>query len=113
MSSNAVALVRRAILVFTLLASSAGSVRAQPAPSAAPSALAPVIVMPRPLGALVADYPEGARGDTRIVVRVTVNADGSVRAASIVDGAEPFAGAALAASSRWRFEPATSGGKPV
>jgi TonB family protein len=70
-------------------------------------------VPPRPLTPLAAAYPEGAIGNAEVIVAVVVNADGSVRSARVVSGADPFAAAAVAASSGWRFDPATRDGKPI
>ena len=88
---------------------------AQPAasPPAAATTSAPRVVPPRPLTPLHADYPEGASGDARVLLVITVNADGSVRSARAAEGAAPFADAAIAASSGWRFEPATRDGKSI
>ncbi len=88
---------------------------AQPAPPPAspkPPAAPPVIVPPRPVTPIHADYPQGATGDAVVVLVITVASDGSVRGARVVDGAEPFASAAIAASAGWRFEPATRDDKP-
>jgi TonB family protein len=92
-----------------------GHAAAQPAGGApkAEAAPAPAIVPPKPITPLHADYPEGAQGDADVVVAVVVNTDGSVRSARVVTGDEPFASAAVAASSSWRFEPATRDGKPI
>ncbi len=69
--------------------------------------------MPRALTPLTADYPEGAHGDAEVILAIVVNADGSVRSARALSGDEPFAAAAVAASSGWRFDPATRGGAPI
>ena len=84
---------------------------AEPAP---PAPAPEIVVPPRPVTALDAGYPEGASGDATVLLIITVHADGSVRSAKPADGApEPFASAAVAASSGWRFDPATRGGKPI
>jgi TonB family protein len=99
--------------LLTALGLAAPRASAQPAPPPPPAA-ADVLVSPVPLSALRAAYPEGASGDASVILVITVNADGSVRAARPADGApEPFASAAVAASAGWRFEPATRNGKPV
>lgn len=83
---------------------------AQPNPGAAPVEVVP----PRPLAPLTAGYPEGAGGDAKVTLVLTINADGSVRSAVPAAGApEPFASAAVAASAGWRFSPATRAGKPI
>jgi TonB family protein len=85
--------------------------RVAAAQGAAPPPAEAAVVPPRPLAPLQADYPEGAAGDALVVLVVTVNADGSVRSARVAEGPEPFGAAAVAASSGWRFEPATRDGK--
>jgi TonB family protein len=84
---------------------------ATPSTTAAPGTR--IIVPPRPITPLHADYPEGALGDARVLLVITVNADGTVRSAKVAEGVEPFAAAAIAASSRWRFDPATRDGAPI
>jgi TonB family protein len=87
---------------------------AQPAsPPAVAAKGAPIVVPPRSITPLHADYPEGAVGDARVLLVITVNADGTVRSARAAEGAPPFVEAAIAASSSWRFEPATRDGKPT
>ncbi|APR85256.1 TonB family protein / TonB-dependent receptor [Minicystis rosea] len=104
--------IRGARVAAIALALATGHAAAQPAP---PSTQAPeVITPPRPVTPLHADYPAEGTGDATVVLVITVNADGSVRSARPADGApEPFASAAMAASSGWRFEPATRNGKPI
>lgn len=86
---------------------------AQPAPPSKAQA-PPVVVPPRPVTPLTAGYPKGTFGDAVVMLVIIVNADGSVRSAKPARGApEPFASAAVAASSGWTFSPATSDGKPI
>ncbi|WP_441289542.1 TonB-dependent receptor domain-containing protein [Sorangium sp. KYC3313] len=82
---------------------------AAPPPDAPPAALVP----PAPLTPLGADYPAGAHGDATVRLVLTVNADGTVRSAVAEDGVEPFASAAVAAATSFRFAPATRSGAPV
>ncbi|WP_437975966.1 TonB-dependent receptor [Sorangium sp. So ce295] len=82
---------------------------AAPPPDAPPAALVP----PTPLTPLGADYPAGAHGDATVRLVLTVNADGTVRSAVAEDGVEPFASAAVAAATAFRFAPATRSGAPV
>ena len=88
---------------------------ATPAPPAAPPPAAPVLVPPRPLTALEAEYPTqpGLTGEADVLLDVTVAADGSVKEARIVSGDAPFTDAASRAAPRWRFDPATRNGKPI
>jgi len=103
------------VCVFTPLLTTS-LVAAQPSPPGAAVPSGPgarIIVPPRPITPLHADYPEGALGDAAVLLVITVNADGSVRSAAIAEGAEPFAAAAIAASKGWRFDPATRDGAPI
>jgi TonB family protein len=84
-----------------------------PVPPQAARPTPPPVVPPSPLTPLHADYPEGGNGDATVVLVIVVNATGSVRTASVASGDEPFASAAIAASSGWRFTPATREGKPI
>ncbi len=86
--------------------------RAQSAPPA-PSAEAPPIVPPALLGPSDVAYPAGAAGEATVLLELTVSADGAVVEARVVDGGEPFAGAALAAARGFRFSPATRDGAPL
>lgn len=85
------------------------------APPAAPPPDAPpaVLVPPTPLTPLGADYPAGAHGDATVRLVLTVNEDGTVRSAVAEDGVEPFASAAVAAATSFRFAPATRNGAPA
>jgi TonB family protein len=49
----------------------------------------------------------------RVVLVITVNADGSVRAARVETGDEPFASSAQRAALGWRFEPASRNGVAI
>src|SRR5262245_47312488 len=88
-----------------------------PAQAAPPDPLtsspAPTVILPRPLDPLRADYPDGAQGDAVVLLEITVNADGTVRAVRVVEGQEPFTTAAMRASSSFRFAPATRDGRPI
>lgn len=90
-----------AVLLF------ARSVGAQPAP--APAGLVAPVLRSDPTVA----YPEGAKGDATVMLIVTVNADGSVRASVATETNEPFSSRAVAAALAWRFDPAMRDGTPV
>lgn len=84
----------------------AGATATAPRPLAGPG------THPRPR------YPYAARlrGEQgRVVLRVEVDAAGAVRAVSIEasSGSRRLDRAALRAVRRWRFAPATAGGRPV
>jgi len=50
---------------------------------------------------------------TTVTLQLVVGHDGSVRDPRVVDGAEPFASAALAAVEDWRYEPARAAGRAI
>lgn len=80
--------------------------RAEPDPAKDP-ALA--VTPPRLLGEAKLDYPRGGRGDAKVTLGVTVNADGTVRDVRVLEGEEPFAGVARDAARGFRFAPARRG----
>lgn len=51
--------------------------------------------------------------DTEVVVELTIDKQGSIVAASLVSGEEPFASAALKEAPNWTFRPARRNDKPV
>jgi TonB family protein len=57
-------------------------------------------------------YPEGASGSREVVLLLVVGIQGGVLDASVDQGEEPFASAALAAARTWHFEPALRGDVP-
>lgn len=82
-------------------------------PSGAPAEPAPIpplpseaIVAPKLMGEAVVEYPAGAVGASTVILELLIGVEGDVRDARVVEGAEPFAAAALAAARSWRFEPA-------
>jgi hypothetical protein len=82
---------------------------ASPAPDAlTPPILKRAIDVPYPPDVAPAD-----RTAQTVVLTVTVNADGTVRAAQPLEGAEPFASVARDAVLRAEFAPARRGDKPV
>lgn len=68
---------------------------------------------PRPLSQEEPRYPEGETTSATVVVELVVEADGAVSNARVIEGAEPFAAAALDAVTRYRFVPAQRAGKPI
>lgn len=102
------------ILAFTPRTSAAAPPPAAPSPPAqGTSPAAHVIVPPRPLTPLHAEYPAGAQGGARVILVIVVNADGTVRSARAEEGKEPFTSAAVAAASGFRFAPATRDGVAI
>jgi iron complex outermembrane recepter protein len=79
----------------------------------ATSAHAQEIVPPKPLQTPPAVYPAEHTEAARVVLRVTVNAQGAVEAAELVDsGGLDFDNAAEEAVRRWKFTPALRDGQP-
>jgi TonB family protein len=72
----------------------------------------PVIVMPKSLST-PAKYPEQGTVAARVLLEITVDKEGRASNPKLLDGAEPFATAAVAAIGDWRFSPATRDGVPV
>ena len=109
-------IIARAIAVGILVSIfHAGSVFAQTdARTAPPAAPAPPRIVPPHL-AITPDvpYPPDGKGDASVILRLTINADGTVRQAEVSDGEEPFASAAQRAAVTWTFQPATRDGQPV
>ncbi len=81
--------------------------RAQTPPAASPPA--PALAPPKATALPRVPYPTGGAGDAVVVVELLVDAYGDVATVKVVDGQEPFAGAALAAAADWKFEPAHRG----
>jgi TonB family protein len=102
--------------VIALAASVARADEPSPPPAPAPLARAPAggdVTPPHLLAPIAVQYPPGATGAASVVLRITVDKDGRIREASVVDGSEPFASAALASVDGARFEPAMRAGQPV
>lgn len=72
---------------------------------------------PRPTEQVPPQYPEQAAAEGlegRVLVKVLVGTDGSVKDVSVEESTDPvFDAAAVKAVLQWRFEPATRGGEPV
>lgn len=58
-------------------------------------------------------YPAGETEDARVVVSVTVAADGSIRDVRVIEGAEPFATIARQNVLTWTFAPGSRGTQPI
>jgi hypothetical protein len=86
---------------------------AEPAPVAPRPAAAAVLVAPKLLSDPVVAYPQGATGEARVVLALTINADGTVRQATASAPNEPFSSQAAGAALGWKFAPATRNGAPV
>lgn len=71
------------------------------------------LVPPVAQGSTDVPYPEGAEGDTAVVLELVVEKDGSVSSATVVEGIEPFAEQARSAALAWRFAPAQRANQPV
>ena len=72
---------------------------------------------PRELASNAApDYPAAARSrgqEGLVILKLVVEADGSVSNVRVMRGEEPFASAAVQAVQRWRYEPARVDGHPA
>ena len=89
--------------------------RAQEGPVPPPPSPAPLtdVVPPHLASPSTVVYPPDATGRALVILAVTVNTDGTVRSSRSLEGAEPFASAAVQASLLWRFVPATRNGRPI
>src|SRR5687767_9332274 len=115
--------VRRAVRAIACAALAAGSIArtsaaeppaaTQPAPEPDIGSITSDLVPPSLASASDVTYPEGARGDALVVLMLTVGREGQVETVRAIEGEEPFASAATAAASAWRFEPARRRGQPV
>jgi TonB family protein len=83
------------------------------APAAPVAPVQPKIVPPHLAMQPDVPYPTEAKGDASVILRLTINADGTVRDAQATEGDDPFAAAAVKAANSWRFDPATRDGTPV
>jgi len=70
-------------------------------------------VPPSLIGEALVEYPAGATGAAELILELVIGTDGAVRDARVLEGAEPFAAAALAAARQWRFEAARRGDAAV
>jgi TonB family protein len=61
---------------------------------------------PKPAGPISVSYPSSGQGEAAVLLELLVDARGAVVEARVLEGAEPFAGAALRAVETWLFEPA-------
>ncbi len=77
-------------------------------PPPTPPVVSPPLALSTPLS-----YPENATGEADVVLVLTIAEDGSVSAASVSQGAAPFAERALEATKAWRFQAATRDGKNI
>jgi hypothetical protein len=76
-----------------------------------PPALA--LIPPVAQGNTDVPYPPRANGDAVVLLELTVETDGTVSNAVVIDGVEPFAGQARRGVLDWRFLPARRGPTPV
>jgi TonB family protein len=83
------------------------------AAQATPTAPVPAPTPPVAQSSTDVPYPPGANGDAVVLLELTVETDGTVSNAAVIDGVEPFAEQARQAVIAWRFVPAHRGGTPV
>ncbi len=77
-----------------------------------PTAPAPIIVMPKALSTAV-QYPDQGTAAATVLLEITVDKAGRASNPKLLNGAEPFAAAALAAVDKWQFSTATRDGVPI
>lgn len=94
----------RAFVAFVSLA-----LWAHPSPAVAQVAVSPPVVQSN----TDVPYPEGAQGDSAVVLLLEIDPAGNVSSAIVEEGREPFAEQARRAVLQWRFTPAARGAKPV
>ncbi len=71
------------------------------------------IVPPHPVSDTRVAYPDGATGDSEVVLELVIRRDGSVERAVAQSGDAPFVEAAERAALDWHFEPARRGDRPI
>lgn len=101
-----------ATLTLTFFARATPTWAQDEGPARVPDARAAVIA-PKLISEAEVPYPASAHGSPVVRLRVTVNADGTVREARALDAPEPFAVVAEEAVRSWRFEPATRNGRAI
>lgn len=100
----------RILAIVVLLC--APSVRAQ-TKAAPPPSVPPKLVAPKLITTPDVPYPEGAKGDAVVVLRLRIDETGAVTEVQVEDGVEPFASRAVDGAKTFRFEPATRDGAPM
>jgi len=109
--------LRCALLVHLFALASIGLVTreaiAQPTPRAEETPVEGEIVPPKLASPANVVYPPKAKGDAVVVLKLTIEADGTVRSVETLDGEAPFTAVAVKAAKGWRFEPATRDGRPL
>ncbi len=86
---------------------------AEAAPGAKPTSASRRIVPPHLRSGADVTYPPAATGDAVVVLKLSINADGTVRDARTTTNRSRFSDAAVRAASSWTFEPASRGATPV
>lgn len=81
--------------------------------TSARAAAAATLTPPRVAVRTEVTYPRSAHGDARVVLALEVAETGDLTNATVIEGDEPFASAALATVRAWRFDPATRDGAPM
>ncbi len=99
------------VLAWLLAWTPSAAGQEKPALQVKPTARAPT--PPVTQGSTDVPYPPHANGDAIVLLELTVETDGTVSNAVVVDGVEPFAEQARRSVLAWRFMPARRGGAPV
>src|SRR5260370_19204327 len=100
----------RAKVLFAVLAKflamvpSSAAGQTPDAPRVAPPSSSQV-TLPVLLSDATVAYPEGAHGDAVVVLKLTINADGTVRSAAPAETNEPFSSQAVGDALRSTFAP--------
>lgn len=75
---------------------------------------APALAPPVLLESARAIYPLGLdQGEVKVELNLLVDEQGAVERVDVLEGAEPFASLAVSAVTRFRFQPASEGGRPT
>lgn len=74
---------------------------------------APSPSIPFPVDMVVPSYPVTAMGDGEVLIQVSVESDGAVTEARVIEARGPFLETALEAARGWRFRPGRYQGQPV
>ena len=104
---------RAGLLVLAGLFAWTPSAAGQDKPAVQVKPPAPALTPPVAQGGTDVPYPPRANGDAVVLLELTVETDGTVSNAVVIDGVEPFAEQARRSVLGWRFLPARRGSTPV
>ena len=104
---------RAGLLVLAGLLAWTTSAAGQDKPAVQVKPPAPALTPPVAQSSTDVPYPPGANGDAVVLLELTIETDGTVSNAVVIDGVEPFAEQARRSVLAWRFLPARRGSTPV